>query len=94
MYYPECTCASLAFYPKAFNYHLAGRSPGFLRVVWPSRSAGRTVAMGLNNLLLEDYSCGNSSGITPDSLLRLALRKQVSHQSGNKGKRNFGNCRY
>ncbi|CAA9271040.1 MAG: hypothetical protein AVDCRST_MAG95-2763, partial [uncultured Adhaeribacter sp.] len=58
-------CMALAFYPKASNIHLAGRSPGFLRVVWPSHSGNRTVAVGLNNLLLEDYSCGNSSGITP-----------------------------
>jgi hypothetical protein len=45
MYYPECTCASLAFYPKAFNYPLVWQvswlSPGCLAFPFGFRNSGK-----------------------------------------------------
>jgi len=58
-----------AFYPKAltFNSGKAGLLACFISFCLPIRR--RTVAKELNWSWKEAYSCGNSPGFKPDSLL-------------------------
>jgi hypothetical protein len=54
-----------------------GRSPGSLHQLWPSHLVClQAVACAVKLILIEDHSCGNSTGITPVSLLRRFLRQQ------------------
>jgi hypothetical protein len=60
---------SHAFHPKAVNEYVVGRSSGLLSFITPSHSSVEQWFLVIKLLKATIYSYGDSTGITPVSLL-------------------------